>query len=205
MVAKRILDGVVQTNKTTIPANSPRGSRPATSRKHRRRRRTRQRRNDWIVLCHMTNSAVTRSLQVCLPIFVGGTIYTLFGSPALWVFDWYAQLGLTDFVTTVRGLFTDLRPLLPAWVLYSLPDGLWVYAYTSLMLNIWRVSGRSTIKTTWILSGVVLAVGTELGQLLGLVVGTFDIWDIYFYATGFLLALLWSARVETEEVELCTN
>lgn len=151
------------------------------------------------------NARFEIGIHVCLPIFVGGAVYTLFGSPTLWVFDWYAQLGLTDFVITVRGIFTDLRPLLPGWVLYSLPDGLWVYAYTSLMANIWKVSAKSNVKVAWVLSGVVLAFGTEFGQSLGLISGTFDVWDIYFYVTGFLLAALTSALGKSEEAELCAN
>jgi len=140
-----------------------------------------------------------------MPIFFGGALYTLFGSVTLWVFDWYAYLGLTDFVIGVRGIFADVRPLLPGWVLYSLPDGLWTYAYTSLMVNIWHTSEKSNIKLFWLLSGVLLAIGTEFGQLFGLLVGTFDVLDIYFYIMGFLLALLSSSLVKMEVVEFCAN
>lgn len=151
------------------------------------------------------NTKIEIGILVFFPILVGGAIYTLFGSPTLWVFDWYGFLGLSDLITVSRGILAEFRPIIPGWVLYSLPDGLWVYAYTSLMANIWRASKRSPVKLLWLSSGVLLAVSTEMAQLFGLLFGTFDFLDICFYIGGFLLALLSSAQVETEGIELCAN
>src|SRR5687768_6416071 len=73
---------------------------------------------------------------------------------------------------------------LPHWLLYSLPDGCWVYAYTSWMMLIW---GRPVL---WVWSGVILAVGAELGQLLGPVPETYDNLDMAFYVGAFILAMV---------------
>jgi len=42
--------------------------------------------------------------------------------------------------------------------------------------------------TAWVFTGVVLAVGAELGQLIGIVPGTYDHLDMAFYVGAFILA-----------------
>jgi hypothetical protein len=114
-------------------------------------------------------------LQVVLPIAVGASIYVGWRTTDLLVFRWIDAVGASELV------FRPAVPL-PGWVLCSLPDGCWVYAYTSWMLMIW---GRIT---PWVLSGVILAVGAEFGQLLGLVPGTYDNLDVAFYVGACILA-----------------
>lgn len=114
-------------------------------------------------------------LHVILPTAVGASIYVGWRSTDLLVFRWIEFVGASGLV---------VRPgiPLPFWVLYALPDGIWVYAYTSWMLLIW---GRIA---PWVYSGLVLAVGAELGQFVGLVPGTYANLDMVFYVGGFLLA-----------------
>lgn len=124
----------------------------------------------------MTIKTSTRfTAHVVLPIAVGAAIYIGWRSKNLLVFDWIDATGLN---------FLVYRPnfALPGWAAYSLPDGCWVYAYTSWMLIIW---GR---LVPWVFTGVVLAVVAEFGQLFGIVQGTFDIVDLLFYVCAFLLA-----------------
>jgi hypothetical protein len=114
-------------------------------------------------------------LNVLVPITLGASIYVGWRSTDLLVFRWIEWFGAGSLI---------LRPdfALPSWVLYSLPDGCWVYACTSWMLLIW---GR---LVPWVWTGVVLAVGAELGQLVGLVPGTYDHLDMVFYVGAFLAA-----------------
>jgi hypothetical protein len=57
------------------------------------------------------------------------------------------------------------------------------------MVPVWY-KGRSRVAASmWILGGVILGFGGELGQLLGWVPGTFDVIDLLFYIVGFLLAV----------------
>jgi hypothetical protein len=120
---------------------------------------------------------------VVLPIALGATIYLIFRSPHLLVFRWLRAAGLLETTMQVREYFAAVR--LPDAVLYSLPDGLWVYAATSSMLLIWRGSP----PVCWLLAGVVLAVGGEIGQALSFVPGTYEHLDILAYLAGFTLAL----------------
>lgn len=125
--------------------------------------------------------------HVLLPISFGAAIYLLYRSTSLWVFHWIAAAGLYDGLINIREAVSIAH--LPFWVLYSLPDGLWVYAATAWMVEIWRGS-RSWATLPWIAVGVALGVGGEIGQAIGLVPGTYDHLDILFYVGGFLLALL---------------
>ena len=119
--------------------------------------------------------AVLFLFHVVLPVGVGAFIYVGWRSTDLLVFRWIEVVGATGLV------YRPSVPL-PGWVLYSLPDGCWVYAYTSWLLMIW---GR---MTAWVFTGVVLAVGAELGQLIGIVPGTYDHLDMAFYVGAFFLA-----------------
>jgi hypothetical protein len=114
-------------------------------------------------------------VNVVLPLALGAGIYVGWRSTDLMVFRWVEVAGAS-------GLVVRSAVPLPSWVLYCLPDGCWVYAYTSWMLAIWGRSGP------WVYSGVVLAVGAEFGQLVGFVPGTYDTLDVVFYLAGFILA-----------------
>ncbi len=116
-------------------------------------------------------------LHVVFPTLVGSAIYLGWRTTTLWVFKWLEIAGVQDLV---------VRPSLklPYWVLYSLPDGCWVYATTSWMMLIW---GK---LTPWALVTVILSVGSEFGQLFGFLPGTYDSLDVIFYFLGFVFAVV---------------
>ena len=115
-------------------------------------------------------------LQVVIPTLVGAAIYTLWGTRTLLVFKWYNAFGLTRTVAYLRTV-AGPRSALPSVVIFSLPDALWVYALTATMCCIWwDIDGLG--KRIWICAGVLLGVAGELGQLFGLVPGTFDPLDL---------------------------
>jgi hypothetical protein len=122
-------------------------------------------------------------LHVILPVAVGTAIYLGWRDQDMWVNCWVDAIG-------AKGLIIRPDFPLPGWVKNSLPDGCWVYAYTSWMLLIWR---RVNL---WVVTGVVLAVGGELGQLkvVGLVPGTYDNIDMACYLGGFLLSWVMYAK-----------
>lgn len=120
---------------------------------------------------------------VVLPIAIGAIVYLLFRSPQLLVFRWIDALGLLDETMVIRHYLDFMR--LPDAFLYSLPDGLWVYAVTNSMLLIW--GGRP--PAYWLFAGLSLAVGGEVGQALSFVPGTYEHLDIIAYFLGFSLAL----------------
>lgn len=122
--------------------------------------------------------------HVLLPTLIGAATYLLFRTPSLLAFRWVETVGLSDQLMAIRGHVSSVR--LPNWFLYSLPDGIWVYATTSWMAIIWQ--GKKS--WAWITIAVLLAVGSEIGQAFGIVPGTYQHLDVLFYVGAFVLALL---------------
>jgi hypothetical protein len=65
-------------------------------------------------------------INVILPVAIGGLIYILFRVDTLWVFTWLKYAGLYETVMTLRETTYAASSDIPAHLLYSLPDGLWV-------------------------------------------------------------------------------
>lgn len=136
-----------------------------------------------------TAKPVRLMVHVALPVLLGGLIYVLWRSTDLLVFRWLAALGLDSIVASLRLLAAPFQEQLPTWVFYSLPDGLWAYAVTACMALIW--AGYSCVsRVIWLSAGPLIGIGSELGQLVGMVPGTFEFADITLYAIGTCAALL---------------
>jgi hypothetical protein len=123
-------------------------------------------------------------LHVVLPTAIGAAIYLLYRSTHLLVFEWLTACRLLPWVLLAREYCAGFQ--LPEWLLYSLPDGLWVYAITSWMILIWSRNP----PLPWLLVGVMLGCGGELGQIVGIVPGTYQHLDMVFYLVGFGAACL---------------
>ena len=65
------------------------------------------------------------------------------------------------------------------WLVYSLPDGLWMLAYVLLMGAIWNFHVKKSLLVTLPLA--VVAIGSELLQIPRWIPGTFDIVDLFCY------------------------
>jgi hypothetical protein len=116
-------------------------------------------------------------LHVVLPVALGAAIYVLFRSPRLRVFDWLQAMGLGNAVPAARAWARPAGEHLPEWLLFSAPDGLWVYGLTACLALVWR-GAPSPARRAWLCAGVALGAGGELGQLAGLVPGVFDPADL---------------------------
>jgi hypothetical protein len=127
-------------------------------------------------------------VHILLPILIGGLIYILWRKPTLLIFLWYDFVGLDGIVAQLRSSTQTYYTFLPEWFLFCLPDGLWVYAMTSFMAGLW-VGSPKPYSLFWISLAPSLAIGSELGQLLGFVQGTYETADIMFYLAGFILAI----------------
>ena len=132
-------------------------------------------------------------LHVVLPVIAGAAIYVLWRSPTLQVFHWLEAAGVGSVVRALRAAAAPARSLLPPWVLLSLPDGLWVYALTAWLAQIWR-GAKGRARVAWLSVGPCLGVGSELGQWAGLVPGTFDVADLIAGAAAAALSLALNAR-----------
>lgn len=118
----------------------------------------------------------------------GGLIYIAFRDTTLRMFGWYESLGLMDMVETLRYTCRDIHP--GDFVLYNLPDLLWITAYLLFVNALIPISQRKTYLF-WILLMPLLASGHEAMQALGLANGKFDIIDLSCYIVPLTINLIY--------------
>lgn len=127
-------------------------------------------------------------LNVVLPLVLGGLIYILFRGEEIlmfYVFDW---LGLSHFVQQLRTLFATSRQYLPEWVIFSLPNALWLYSMLSFWAEVWKNNFK--VAKLLMYSSVVLSLLLELLQIKHWIPGTYSCVDIFFILISFFVFLL---------------
>lgn len=117
-------------------------------------------------------------LKVVLPLFLGGIIYILFRTDTLLMFSWFKSFGLGEVITNWRKS-TFQKYDIPLVLIYSLPDSLWVYSFSNIMLQVWQYN-LSLNSIFWLLFVPIVAIFSEVGQFFNLISGTFDLTDLVF-------------------------
>ena len=122
-------------------------------------------------------------------LLIGSLIYILFRSSTLKMFIWYDKLGITNQISRMRANTFLYSNKLPDFLLYALPDGFWMFSYMSLILYLWNNELRRD-NFFWIFILSIIALLSELGQLLKIISGTFDIVDLLMYLLGTILPFM---------------
>ena len=132
-----------------------------------------------------------------LSILFGGLIYIAFRSSSIILFKWIDYMVLIDSVEDLRRVTLPFKENLPDWFLYSLPDGLWMFSYSCVVLIIWK---REITKYSllWLLSLPMISIFCEILQYY-YINGTFDVIDIIFYIFGALLPILINKKIKNEK------
>ena len=78
---------------------------------------------------------------------------------------------------------------------FYIPDALWAYAFTSIILIIWE----RVYNILWLSIIVVFFCVFELLQFLGILPGTGDLIDVLTYCISFLCALLLNLLITTKK------
>ena len=114
----------------------------------------------------------------------GCAIYLLFRSKTLSIYVWCRDLGCSFLVDCLRLSVQNWN--IPAFIKFSLPDGLYSAAYLLIIDAIWHNDKR---PMKYILLSIipVITIGNELLQYLGLIRGTFDYVDLICYMVPPLL------------------
>ena len=119
-----------------------------------------------------------------LMLFMGGMLYLLFRDDSLLMFEWVRSVGLGNSLNYARDNTSWL--FISDWIKYSLPDGLWCASYILLMATIWS-NKKFLIRLIWTISLPCVAVITELLQLFGFLIGTYDSYDLICYIIPILI------------------
>jgi len=114
---------------------------------------------------------------------IGGMIYLIWRPESLLMFSWAEKLSLLHVVEALREFGRECLPNPPAWVLNSLPHALWIFSGIVLLGTVW---GETSLRwfMLWSFSLITISIFSELGQISGLLPGTYDFSDI----AGMLIA-----------------
>ncbi len=128
------------------------------------------------------NHTKMRTVIFASLIFLSGAmIYILFRPTHLLMFNWLDIIGLMDFVNSIR----PNSSVIPEWVIYSLPDGLWLFSYCIFIGCIWNFELKRCFCVLMVLP--IYAMTHEIMQKVRIVSGTFDWIDLAAYLTAFVL------------------
>lgn len=117
-----------------------------------------------------------------MPLLLGGLLYIAYRSKSLRMFYWFELIGLNSPISNLRDNLYALKQYIPPWVYFSLPDGLWVYSFTSSILILWKKNNY------WILFPIITGIMVEVLQGFSLFPGTFDYLDLTFSIIGLTLS-----------------
>jgi hypothetical protein len=124
-----------------------------------------------------------------MSMLLGGLIYILFRIAEPAFFKWIPSDVLDGWFNFARGISLGLRYFLPAWIIYSLPNGLWAFSYALIITHIWwhRESG---LKYFWLSCILFVVTGFEILQYAGIIPGTFCVQDLAMGITGLITGII---------------
>lgn len=111
-------------------------------------------------------------IGVFSPLLIGGVIYYLTRSNTIYFLNWIDRISP----------FERPQMTFSETITYNLPDGLWSFALTNLLLIIW---GCEINKKTcfWLIISLLIGVSFELFY------GTFDYKDLFFILAGAIIPI----------------
>ena len=127
-------------------------------------------------------------LHIIFPLVLGALIYISFRSKRLLVFKWIEFIGMSKTVIKYRKFLNPLKSILPNFILFSVPDGLWLYGYINYFGIVWKNNKR--IYVIFIIIGNILSIFVEILQKFRFFPGTYCNEDIYFYIIFEIVALI---------------
>lgn len=127
---------------------------------------------------------------------IGCLTYVLFRSDSLRMYFRFNKLFCLQAIKSIREFTMEFVDVIPDWMLYSLPDGLWLSSCISLILIIWK-NKITKGSLFWVFSMPIIAFLSEIGQFFNIIPGTFDWMDVAMYLLGTLFPLLIYWKMKT--------
>lgn len=124
---------------------------------------------------------------VCIIItslLLGSLIYFITRTEATILNHWLAKAGGESILLSFQNLVDNTS--LPHWVIYSLPDGLWMLALATSIMMIWHYELNLSSIAFTVLAGSAGAI-FEVLQGMNVIKGTFDWSDLFFVTAASVL------------------
>lgn len=131
---------------------------------------------------HHRDRNYTTAIEVLVGVLLllcGSSIYLLFRSKSLKIYQWCDALGLSEQIDFLRDIVRDWN--VPDCLKFSLPDGVYNAAYILIIDAIWRKEDNFR-KHFIVLLVPTITICSELFQGINLVKGTYDSIDLMCYA-----------------------
>jgi len=119
-----------------------------------------------------------------------GLMYISFRPDTLKMFHWFKVFGLLDYLEDLQR--NPAR--VPGWMLYNLPDGIWLFAYSILIGCIWNFK----IRDCWMFVLVMpfICIPHEFLQWLSIMHGTYDSSDVFAYLLAIIAGFIYIYAVD---------
>lgn len=115
--------------------------------------------------------------EAFLALFAALSIYYFFRKGKNFYF-----FSLPDFLNSNRPQIYLNSTFVTDFFRYSLPDGLWLYAFLCFLRMVFSLSvGTTSHAAYWYSAAIFFAVAFEFGQFFGYTTGTFDKNDLLAY------------------------
>ncbi|MGL4654083.1 hypothetical protein [Cetobacterium sp.] len=134
-------------------------------------------------------------------------IYLLFRSRKLFYYQFIEMIYLDPYIRAIRKVVWVYRKHIPNWVIYALPDGLWLFSMgVSILYNRYYYKRAQTIFTLIFISIVGIEVFQGVYGGHGTFIGTFDLADVICYIIGYILASFigysyWKRNYKDKEID----
>lgn len=119
-----------------------------------------------------------------IALVVGSLIYIVFRSKSLLMFQWFDAIHLTSAINQLRNNFSQVP--IYSWIEFNMPAGLWLLSYLYIIDAIWGKE-YMYLKRAFLLMLPILALSSEFLQLVKILPGTFDIFDVLCYILAITL------------------
>jgi hypothetical protein len=123
-----------------------------------------------------------------IPLLAGCAIYAFFRPEFLIAYKWLQALNIDLDFSSMQTQLLEIKHIIPAWIYFSLPDGLWAYAFASAMI-IHEGNNPKKLRI-WLGITIVMVLLIEISQAFNVIQGTFDPWDLIFYLIGIYLSVI---------------
>jgi hypothetical protein len=107
---------------------------------------------------------------------------------SLRLFDWFEIVGIKSAALSIRNVIHPFKNELPTWTYFSLPDGLWVYSFSSALIILW--GDKFKFGKYWLIIPLLFGAFIEFAQILKIFPGTFDILDFTFCIVALSLSII---------------
>lgn len=147
---------------------------------------------------HPPSVSFLSRICICLSAFsilTGGIIYILFRASEPLFFRWLNVAGFEHWLAVIRQHSLNHDPILSEWIVFSLPNGLWAFAYALVITSIWSGS-KSRLRFPWTTSIPVLVWGYELFQYAGILPGTFCFQDLALGSLGLITGMAVGLKID---------